>query len=149
MKNVRSFVMNCVLVALVVLMLGFMAGEYVGWTGYQLLDWLQYTEYLDASAALLAVSTLLVLLFILVIAVLAVVGMLCDFGVIKSQKVAKCLKLTEMVLGCLAFAFTMISLIVAGVEAGTVGWGLILNFIVALGLVAVPVVDLVLAHKKK
>lgn len=149
MKNVRSLVMNCVLAALVVLTIGFLAGNYGGIAnGYDFLSLLEYVSFASADMGFYIVSILLVLILVLILFVFAVLGLLCDFQVIKSEKVAKIFRFVKLVLACLIFVITVAAFIIGCVEGGSTGWASIINLIVSVGLVATTVTDVVLARKK-
>lgn len=164
MKNLKQVVTNALLVVLSVMMLGFGAGYYLAGTaelrggsgGYdflqRLLDGLKGPSHVSAEVYVYVVGMIMVLIFVSLLIVLALLSLLCNFDVIKSEKVSKWLNILKLVVAvCALLAFIMIWASVLKMIQDfkfTVGYGLIINVVLSVLSIAVLVFELILSRKK-
>ena len=149
MKNLKSVILDIALIALAVLTLGFFAGNYYGAvTGYQMIQYIaSLTMYPDAlsmaMALIVAVATTVTLI------VLGVLSLLLRFNVIKNEKLAKRISLTNLILACFLFLISLSFLIVyLVIDPMHVQWAIITNLVVSVALVAVVLLSFIFDRKK-
>lgn len=147
MKNLKAVLLNCGLVVLGVLTLGFLAGTYMGISGYDFLEFLNVLGLMGAEAIIFTLSILFTVITVSLLIVCAIVSCLISLEVIKSEKACKILTTIELVLACLIAVFAIIPFVIALVEGAPLGWALILNLVIALGILAVAIVKKVCGKK--
>ena len=149
MKNLKSVILDIALIALAVLTLGFFFFFYYGAvTGYQMIQYIaSLTMYPDAlsmaMALIVAVATTVTLI------VLGVLSLLLRFNVIKNEKLAKRISLTNLILACFLFLISLSFLIVyLVIDPMHVQWAIITNLVVSVALVAVVLLSFIFDRKK-
>lgn len=157
MKNLKSVIVNGILIALGVLFLGFMAGTYMPgdfpYSGYKLTDTcvdLMKVSHAHWSYGMFAVPTILAIICLCLVIVLAVVNLLIALDVIKNEKLANILNKVQILLTVLAVIFVALSFIgYYKFSEGKYGYALIINLIVAFAAAVVAIYNKVTAKADK
>lgn len=152
MKNLKSVIVNGVLVALGVLFIGFMAGAYLPgeiFSGYDLLS-LSFQALSSYQLAIYAFATVLALVCAAVVVILATLNLLVALGVIKNEQLAPKFNKALLVLTVLAVVFVGLSLIGYVPLTEGLGWGyaFIINLVVVVAAAAVAIYNHVTSKKE-
>ena len=92
MKNLKSVIVNSVLIALGILFIGFMAGSYlpndIPYSGYNLMSTCFQIISAHYSYGMFAIPTMLEIVCVALMVVFAVLNLLIALGVIKNEALA-------------------------------------------------------------
>ncbi len=155
MKNLKSVIVNSVLIGLGILFIGFMAGAYlpgiVTTSGYNMLSTcLKYFSKAYQYAAF-GITTLLEIVCVALVVVFALLNLLIALGVIKNEKLTDKFNKALVVLTVLALVFVALSFI--GFAdfiklADGCGYAMIINIIVLFAAAVVAIYNKVAAKKE-
>ncbi len=162
MKKYAPVITNVLLTVFGVMMLCFGCGYYLagfgsGYSGYKYLDLLQTSlkgaKHAKAEVYLYIAGMIMAIIFVSLLIALALLSLLCNFKVIKNEKVGKIVdfaKLVLAVLACIAFILVLISIVsmIKNVKF-TVGYGLIVNVVLSVLSVVAVLLTMFLTRKKK
>ena len=138
MKNLKTVVVNGILVALGVVFFGFMAGTYLLGSGYELLQIL-LEELSSYQAILYTIPTLIVLVLVGLMTVFAVLNILIALGVIKNEKLGNTFAKCQVIFSIIAFVCYVLAFIGLLTISTEIGYALIINLIVVLAALVVSV----------
>ena len=143
MKNLKSVILNSVMIALGILYIGFMAGTYLpleedfAYTGYTLMSTCFQIGFGDGYMyPLFAIPTLIALILVVVLTVFAVLNLLISLNVIKSEKLAKIVNKYSKLVALLALVMVVLSLIGFFGIIREVGYAFIINIILVIATLA-------------
>ena len=147
MKNGKSLLVNGAIALVGVLVLVFMSQAYLSVAGFSIgsgYDMMEISSGMPARYVVLALANIFVCVVAALLVLAAVLSILADCGVIKSEKLAKVVNASKLVLTILAVVFAVLSLVMLIVinqkdmnGMASMGWALIVNLVLAvLGLAA-------------
>lgn len=171
MRNLKNILTNGALMLLSVFALVFMSQAYsvvnlpAQMGGKQVTNGFDFIKNLDllqsSNDKLIAASIILIIILASVLIVSAVLNMLISFDIIKNEKLAKILTIVNVVASVLVLVFFVCIVgALADEQADAValmpmlkgltslGWGIIVNIVLAVIAVAVAVAQCVISYKK-
>ncbi len=152
MKKFLSTIMNGAAIVLSVLLFVFLSQPHItrdmsittlNTTGYDMIE--HYVEG-NSNQVMIAVSLIFISILAAVIILCAILNILVNMGLIKNNKVGRIINLINIVSSIVMFVFALIAIILVGVEVSdanqlaeisSVGWGLILNFIISFAMMII------------